>query len=252
MSRADDRREPRRAEAVEGDAGDALWEPREKGAHARDVAVVLAGLVGGAEVDVLDLLGRDTGALDGFLDDQSGEVVRTNVRKRTSVAPDGRSDRGEDDRLSHEASLPAGLAHKIDADGLFERTDLLAAPEELADGLAALIAVVLREAIHVHADEAVGQATVEPASVLKGIGERLLARLQAGRDRRAKHLGEVVQHVVAEIAARDVDSERKRQSGLQKPPLAEVDHVVEPVRLVRQLALVDEKAGLGASRLDLV
>jgi 1,4-dihydroxy-6-naphthoate synthase len=32
----------------------------------------------------------------------------------------------------------------------------------------------------------------------------------ARRDRRAEHLGEVVQHVVAEVASRDVDPERKR------------------------------------------
>ena len=81
--------------------------PREQRAHARDVAVVLPGLVGGAEVDVLYLCRRDACPLHGLLDDESGEVVRPHVRERASVAPDGRPDRGKDDCLSHEASLPA-------------------------------------------------------------------------------------------------------------------------------------------------
>jgi hypothetical protein len=51
-----------------------------------------------------------------------------------------------------------------------------------------------------------------------------------------------VQHVVPEVAARDVDPERKRQARLEQPPLAEVDDVVEPVRLVRELAFVDQEA----------
>ena len=107
MRSADDRREPRSAEAVHSDAGDALRKPREQRAHARDVAIVLPGLVSRAEVDVLYLCRRDACPLHGLLDDESGEVVRPHVRNRASVAPDGRPDRGKDDCLSHEASLAA-------------------------------------------------------------------------------------------------------------------------------------------------
>ena len=57
---------------------------------------------------------------------------------------------------------------------------------------------------------------------------------------------------VAEVAARDVDPERERQPGLEEPPLAEVDDLVQAVRPVGQLALVDEQPGLGAARRDLV
>ena len=52
------------AEAVDGGAGDALREPGQQRRHPRHVAVVLAGLVGGAEVDVDDPLGVDAAALD--------------------------------------------------------------------------------------------------------------------------------------------------------------------------------------------
>ena len=51
----DDGLEPRAAQAVHRDAGDRLRQPRQQRRHARDVAVVLAGLVGAAEEDVVDL-----------------------------------------------------------------------------------------------------------------------------------------------------------------------------------------------------
>ena len=52
--------------------------------------------------------------------------------------------------------------------------------------------------------------------------------------------------LVAEVAPRDVDPERERQAGLEEPPLAEVDDVVQAVLLVRELALVDEQPRLCA------
>ncbi len=52
-----------------------MRQPGEQDGHAGHVAVVLAGLVGGAEDHLVDLLGRDSGAADGLADDQGGEVV---------------------------------------------------------------------------------------------------------------------------------------------------------------------------------
>ena len=66
VARADDRREAGGAEPVDRDAADRVGKPREQRGHARDVAVVLAGLVRGAEPDVLDLLRRDARARDRF------------------------------------------------------------------------------------------------------------------------------------------------------------------------------------------
>ena len=51
----DDRREPRRTEAVDGDAGDRVREPGEQRGEAGDVPIVLARLVRAAEPDVLDV-----------------------------------------------------------------------------------------------------------------------------------------------------------------------------------------------------
>src|SRR5437762_3051433 len=48
------------AQTVDGHARRGFRETREQRGHPRDVAVVLPGLVGGAEPDVLDLLRRHT------------------------------------------------------------------------------------------------------------------------------------------------------------------------------------------------
>ena len=61
-----------------------------------------------------------------------------------------------------------------------------------------------------------------------------------------------MQHVLAEVAARDVDAERQRQPRLEEPPLAEIEDLHEPVVLERELALVDEQARVGAARRNLV
>ena len=82
-------------------AGDRVRQPREQRTHARDVAVVLACLVGAAEVDVLDRGAVDPGALDRSRDRDSGEVVRPHSRERAAVPPDRRPDRGENDRAWH-------------------------------------------------------------------------------------------------------------------------------------------------------
>ena len=100
---------PGRAEPVDGHARDRLRQPREQRGHARDVAVVLAGLVRAAEVDVFDLAGGDSGARDRLCDHERREVVRPHARKRAAVAADGRANGGEDDRAAHAATLADGV-----------------------------------------------------------------------------------------------------------------------------------------------
>src|SRR4029453_2505442 len=67
-----------------------------------------------------------------------------------------------------------------------------------------------------------------------------------------QHPGEIVQRLRPEIPPRHVDSERQRQTRLEQPPLAEIDDLAQPFRLVRQLALVDEQARVRSPGLHLV
>ena len=77
----DDGGEARGAQPVDRDPGHLLRQAGEQRGHAGDVAVVLPGLVGGAEVDVLDLRRGDAGALDRRADDERCEVVGPLLRQ---------------------------------------------------------------------------------------------------------------------------------------------------------------------------
>ena len=67
--------EPRTAQSVDGDARDFFRETRQEQGHPGHVAVVLPGLVGAAEVDVLDLRGRDAAPLHEGFEGRRAEVV---------------------------------------------------------------------------------------------------------------------------------------------------------------------------------
>jgi hypothetical protein len=69
-----ERLEPGAAEAVDGDARDLVGQPREQRAMRRDVAVVLAGLVGGAEDHLVD--GRAHGGRDAVAQRADGVARR--------------------------------------------------------------------------------------------------------------------------------------------------------------------------------
>ena len=140
--------------------------------------------------------------------------------------------------------------HEVQLHGIGERPNRLAAAEQLGDGGSALLAVVLRQLVDVHLDEAVGDRLVDAAAELERVLERLVAVLEPAVDRLGEHLGEVVDAV--DVAARDVDAERQRQPRLEQPPLAEVEHLVQADVGERQLALVDQQAVVGPAGRDLV
>ena len=98
-----DRLEPGAAQSVDRLAGDLDRQPREQRAHARDVAVVLAGLIGRAENHVVDIVRVDIGALDRGLDRDCGEIIGTHACQRTAVAADRCPDCAHDPRFAHRS-----------------------------------------------------------------------------------------------------------------------------------------------------
>src|SRR5262249_55968908 len=72
--------------------------------HARDVAVVLAGLVGAAGQHVVDALGRHARALEQGADGVGQEVVGADLGEGAAVAADGRPD-GVDDEGVHAGKV---------------------------------------------------------------------------------------------------------------------------------------------------
>ena len=88
-------------------------EARQQRGHARDVAVVLAGLVGGAEVDILDQCGVDAGSRHDGLDDVGGKIVGAN-RRQCARVPTDRCSESRDDRCS-----PLHLVNRVAARAIY-------------------------------------------------------------------------------------------------------------------------------------
>ena len=89
------------AQAVDRVARDLVRQAGQQRGHARDVAVVLAGLIGGAEDDLVDGVVGDAGALEGGAEDEGGEVVRTRIGQGAAIAPEGRADAADEKGIGH-------------------------------------------------------------------------------------------------------------------------------------------------------
>jgi hypothetical protein len=98
--------EARRAQAVHGHAWNARGQARQQQGHSRDVAVVLARLVGAAEHDLVERLPVHLGATPHQrCDGQRGKIVGSDARERAAVAPERRSHPRTQEDWSH------GLLH---------------------------------------------------------------------------------------------------------------------------------------------
>ena len=89
------------------------------------------------------------------------------------------------------ADRPSCVTTKSIETGCGEGPDRLAAAQQLGDGHAALVAVVLGELVDVHLDEPVGDRLVDPAAELQRVLERVLAVFEAAADRLGEHVREV-------------------------------------------------------------
>src|SRR5690606_24802594 len=95
----------RSAQAVEGDPAGPVGKAGEQRRHPGEVAIVLAGLVGAAEDDVVELVPVDSGiALDQGGDRDGREIVGADMGKRSAVAADRRADGVADEGFGHESS----------------------------------------------------------------------------------------------------------------------------------------------------
>ena len=91
---------PRPAQPVDGQPADLDRQAGQQHGHPGDVAVVLAGLVGAAEDDVLDEAGIDAGPVDDRAQHGRRQVVRPHGGQGPAVPPDRRADGLDDPGLA--------------------------------------------------------------------------------------------------------------------------------------------------------
>src|SRR5436190_7736291 len=106
----------------------------------------------------------------------------------------------------------ASLLDELDPNGLVVHAQLLGPAKSLVNGLLSFVPVVPGHFVDVHADEAVGEADVEPAAEAQRVAHRLLAICKPGANRLAEDVAELAQPLGPEIASRDVDAERQRKT----------------------------------------
>jgi hypothetical protein len=94
------RLEARPAQPVDREPADLDRQSGEEQRHPRDVAIVLAGLVGAAEDHVLDESRVDAALVEDAADCRGGQVVGADGSERAAVAPDRRPDGRDDPRFA--------------------------------------------------------------------------------------------------------------------------------------------------------
>src|SRR5207302_1119879 len=87
---------------------------------------------------------------------------------------------------------------------------LMGLAEKTADRFAPLSAVVEREVVHVHADEAVGAAGIETPRKLHRIGQRFITMIEGVLNAFLNVLRNTLDRFFSEIALDDVAAKRQR------------------------------------------
>src|SRR5437762_5159869 len=106
------------------------------------------------------------------------------------------------------------------------------------------LAVIERQTVHVHADEAVRARLIEAAAELHGMAHGFVTMIEAETDAVVKQAGKRRDGRRAELALDDIAAKRQRQpAGAIGPPLSEVDDLPQPFVLVRDLTLVNQQTG---------
>ena len=122
--------------------------------------------------------------------------------------------------------------------------------QQLANGLAAVGAVVEGALVHIHAHKAAGQARVQVTRKLHRVFQCLFAVVEGVLDRIAQRLGDDLVRFSAERAADGVAAKRQHKAGSLAPPDAQVENLIESAGRVGELPLVDDESGIVLSRLN--
>src|ERR1700677_3210062 len=114
--------------------------------------------------------------------------------------------------------------------------------KKLANSFFAVVAVVERALIYVHADEAVGHLWIKIPRELHRILESGFTVIERVLDAVPQCLGNGEHHIRPQAAPNRITAQRQRKAGLLPPPLPEIDYLVQTAGPIGQLAFVDDEA----------
>ena len=161
--------------------------------------------------------------------------------------------RGGPELEQHRRTAGAGqradpcLADELDANRLVVRPQRLGPLEQLAHGLATFVAVVAGELVTYSPTKRSASSVSRPRPYWSACSIAS-SRLSSPAWIESRSTSESSNRVPgAEITPRDVGTERQWEPGLEQPPFAQVDDLLQPLRLVGQLAFVDQQASVGAA-----
>ena len=89
------------AKTIEGNGRYLLRQTGKQRRHSSDVAVVFSGLISAAEIDLFDQHRIDARPAHGLFNNQGGQIIWPDLRKRAPDAADGRSYSADNNNFFH-------------------------------------------------------------------------------------------------------------------------------------------------------
>src|SRR5579862_523856 len=149
--------------------------------------------------------------------------------------------------LQPAPSLKKKSIDELEFDGGRDDARRAGLAEKQPDGFPPAFAVVEREVVDVHPDEAIRERGVEVARPAHRMPDARRAIFKAVTDALAQYVRNLLAHGGGDGLADDVAPERERQPRFFLPPFAEVENLGEPFARVRQLAFVDDQPDIRAA-----
>src|SRR4051812_40814584 len=144
--------------------------------------------------------------------------------------------------------LSVGLGDELHVDQVRNYSALMAFGEQTPNRFAAAVGVIEREFIHPHRDETIGQSGIHIASKLQRVLQSIFAIIKRELNALAQQRRDFTDGWFAQSTANGIAAHRQRQTiRMFVPPLTEVEHFMQPVSLIKELALMNQKTGVALS-----
>src|SRR5881394_154454 len=136
--------------------------------------------------------------------------------------------------------LLRGLRNELHVDQVRNYSAFVAFGEQTPNRFAAAVGVIERQFIHPHRDEAIGQFGIHVPSKLERVLQSIFAIIKREANALAQQRGDFTDGWFAQSTANGIPAHRQWQTiRVFVPPLTEVEHFMQPVSLIKELALMN-------------